>query len=142
MDTVVVGYQQTVLGLPIWQASLVRMYGDPPQVASSDSTLHYDVEVEAPPSHQLGRYADEVSLREALDVDDAASEALRINDTRCLVYRYDPDERLTRLRPLAIGVMPREEFRRCRSLLSRRPSSLGGTTSSVRSSSASAPGLG
>src|SRR5919202_1753524 len=51
VDTAVVAYQQTVLGLPIWQAALqVRIYGDPPQVASSDSTLHYDVKVEPLPS--------------------------------------------------------------------------------------------
>jgi hypothetical protein len=91
VDTAVVAYQQTALALPIWQAALqVRMYGDPPQVASSDSTLHYDVDVETPPSDQLERYGDEESLREPLGVD----EGLRINDTRWLVYRYDPDDRL------------------------------------------------
>jgi hypothetical protein len=95
VDTAVVAYQQTALALPIWQAALqVRMYGDPPQVASSDSTLHYDVEVETPPSDQLGRYGDEASLREPLGVDEGAAEGLRINDTRWLVYRYDPDDRL------------------------------------------------
>ncbi len=96
LDTVVVSYQQTVLGLPIWQAALqVRMYGDPLRVASSDSTLHHDVRVEPPPAEELGRFADEASsLNEALGLDDVAAQQLRVNDTRLLVYRYDPAERL------------------------------------------------
>lgn len=96
LDTVVVSYQQTVLGLPIWQAALqVRMYGDPLRVASSDSTLHEDVRVEPPPAEELGRFADDASaLHEALGLDEAATQGLRVNDTRLLVYRYDPDERL------------------------------------------------
>ena len=95
LDTVVVSYQQTVLGLPIWQAALqVRMYGDPLRVASSDSTLHEDVQVEPPPEDVLGRFADEASsLHEALGLEDAAARRLRVNGTRLLVYRYDPDER-------------------------------------------------
>jgi zinc metalloprotease ZmpB len=95
LDTVVVAYQQTVLGLPIWQAALqVRMYGDPPQVASSDSTLHHDVRVEPLTPDERGRYADQASVREALGLDGAAAEGLRVNDTRWLVYRYDPKDRL------------------------------------------------
>ena len=96
LDTVVVSYQQTVLGLPVWQAALqVRMYGDPLEVASSDSTLHHDVRVEPPPAEELGRFADEASsLHEALGMDDAAAQGLRVNDTRLLAYRYDPADRL------------------------------------------------
>ncbi|SCL32704.1 hypothetical protein GA0070624_4545 [Micromonospora rhizosphaerae] len=96
LDTVVVSYQQTVLGLPIWQAALqVRLYGEPLRVASSDSTVHYDVQVETPPSDTLGPATTEGSaLREALGLDEQAGQGLRINDTRLLVYRYDPAERL------------------------------------------------
>jgi hypothetical protein len=96
LDTVVVSYQQTVLGLPIWQSALqVRMYGEPLRVASSDSTLHHDVEVEPPAAERLAVSDDDAaSLQEALGLDAAASETLRINDTRLLVYRYDPAERL------------------------------------------------
>lgn len=96
LDTAVVSYQQTVLGLPVWQAALqVRMYGDPLVVASSDSTLHHDVRLAPPPAEELGRFVDEASsLHEALGMDDAAAQGLRVNDTRLLVYRYDPAERL------------------------------------------------
>lgn len=96
LDTVVVSYQQTALGLPIWQAALqVRMYGDPLQVASSDSTLHYDVHVEPPPLDELGGFTDEASgLREALGLDEPTAHGLRVNQTRLLVYGYDPAERL------------------------------------------------
>ena len=96
LDTVVVSYQQTVLGLPIWQAALqVRIYGDPPAVASSDSTLHHDVDVEPVPRDAPGGFAENArSLAEALGLDDARAEGLKINDTRLLVYRYDPADRL------------------------------------------------
>src|SRR5688572_11189254 len=71
LDTVVVSYQQTVLGLPIWQAALqVRMYGDPLRVGSSDSTLHEDVRVELPSAEELRRFADDASgLYEVLGLD-------------------------------------------------------------------------
>ena len=96
LDTVVVSYQQTVLGLPIWQSALqVRMYGQPLQVATSDSTLHHDVQIETPPAERLADFVDEASsLLEALGLDQPTAERLRVNDTRLLVYRYDPDDRL------------------------------------------------
>ena len=96
LDSVVVSYQQTVLGLPIWQSALeVRMYGDPLRVASSDSTLHYDVLLEPPTRDELDGFANEGSwLRDPLGLDEATAQAMRLNDTRLLVYRYDPAERL------------------------------------------------
>lgn len=49
MNTAVVSYQQTHLGLRKWRAVLeVRIYGDPLRVASSNSTLQRDVQVEPP----------------------------------------------------------------------------------------------
>ena len=136
VDTVVVAYQQTALALPIWQAALqVRIYGDPPRVASSDSTLHYDVELESLPPDQLGRYADEASVREALGLDDAAAEGLRVNDARggssTAMTRATG---WTRRRP-ATAKTCEEESRACRSLRSPTPSSRGATTSCARCSS-------
>ena len=96
LDTVVVSYQQTYLGLPVWQAALeVRMYGDPLKVASSDSTLHHDLDASPPPAESLTAFGgDPTSLREALGIDEPTAQRLSISGTRSLVYRYDPDERL------------------------------------------------
>lgn len=95
LDTTVVSYVQTYLGLPVWQAALeVRLYGDPPRVASSDSTLHGDVEATPPPSDGLAVLDDPASLRDALGLDEATARGLTISSTRMLVYRYDPDDRL------------------------------------------------
>ena len=95
LDTTVVSYAQTYLGLPVWQAALeVRLYGDPPRVASSDSTLHPDIDATPPPGDGLAALNDPASLRDALGLDEATARGLTINSTRMLVYRYDPNDRL------------------------------------------------
>jgi hypothetical protein len=95
LDTTVVSYQETYLGLPVWQAALeVRMYGDPLRVVSSDSTLHYGVDAALPAGDGLARGDDPALLRHALGLDEAAAQRLSVNSTRSLVYRYDPDDRL------------------------------------------------
>ena len=96
LDTTVVSYQQTYLGLPVWQAALdVRMYGEPLKVASSSSTLHHDIDAAPPPTDQLEAYGSEPeALRDALGLDEATAQQLTINETRSLVYLYDPAERV------------------------------------------------
>jgi hypothetical protein len=96
IDSTVVSYQQTYLGLPVWQAAFeVRMIGEPPRVSSSSSTLHRDIDAEPPASDGLASFGDEPDqLRDALGLDAASAESLRINGTRSLVYRYDPDDRV------------------------------------------------
>ncbi len=96
MDTTVVSYQQTLFGLPVWQAALeVRMYGDPIKVASSSSTLHHEIDAAPPPAEGLEAFGSEpAALREALGLDESTAQQLTINDARSLVYRYDPEERL------------------------------------------------
>lgn len=94
-DLVVVSYRQTVLGLPIWQAALeVRVYADPPAVASSSSTLHEPVDVRAPDADALASLDgdDPAAVRAVLGLGGDAAPAL--NGTRLLAYRYDPAERL------------------------------------------------
>ncbi len=99
MDSTVVSYNQTMFGLPIYQAGVsVVMHGPENQVRAATSTLHYDVSAEPP--------ADTLTSRSALDTaatgahDDIIREAipaardLRINRTRLLVYQYDPDKRV------------------------------------------------
>ena len=49
-DMVTVNFQQTVLGLPIWQAGLgVHVKLDPPRIVGVQSTAHRKVHVEPPP---------------------------------------------------------------------------------------------
>ena len=96
LDSTVVSYQQTYLGLPVWQAAFeVRIIGDPPRVSSSSSTLHRDIDAAPPASDGLASFGDEpAQLREALGLDEPSAEDLRINGTRTLVYRYEPGDRV------------------------------------------------
>jgi zinc metalloprotease ZmpB len=97
MDTTVVSYEQTAVGLPVWQAALeVRVHGDPPRVTSSDSTLHLDLEIEPPPTDALQAFTGDnpVELAQVLGLDPEAGQQIVINSTRLLVYQYDPAQRL------------------------------------------------
>ena len=96
LDSTVVSYQQTYLGLPVWQAAFeVRIIGDPPRVSSSSSTLHRDIDAAPPASDGVASFGDEpAQLREALGLDEPSAEDLRINGTRTLVYRYEPGDRV------------------------------------------------
>ena len=47
-QTTVVSYQQTHLGVPVWDARLtVRVHRDPFRVTSSESTIHYGIKSSA-----------------------------------------------------------------------------------------------
>ena len=96
LDSTVVSYQQTYLGLPVWQAAFeVRVIGDPPRVSSSSSTLHRDIDAAPPSAEGLASFSDEpAQLREALGLDEPSAEDLRINGSRTLVYRYEPGDRV------------------------------------------------
>lgn len=96
LDSTVVSYTQTCLGLPVWQAALeIRIYGDPPRVVGSDSTLHHDINIDAASiPNDSGAAVGVVALRESLELDEATAQSLVINSARMLVYRYDPDNRL------------------------------------------------
>src|SRR5260370_36226207 len=53
MDSTVVSYNQTMFGLPIYQAGVsVVMHGPQNQIKAATSTLHYDVAAQ-PPGHSL-----------------------------------------------------------------------------------------
>ena len=56
MDSTVVSYNQTMFGLPIYQAGVsVVMHGPQNQVKAATSTLHYDVAAQ-PPGHSTGEH--------------------------------------------------------------------------------------
>jgi Fungalysin/Thermolysin Propeptide Motif len=97
LDTTVVNYQQTYLGLPVWNSNFtVIVAGDPPAVVSSNSTLHDSVEVAGVSAAEVAGLADfqPTTLREAIGVDDAVGSGFAFNGSRLLVYQYDPAERV------------------------------------------------
>ena len=99
MDSTVVSYNQTMFGLPIYQAGVsVVMHGPQNQVKAATSTLHYDVAAQ-PPGHSMANLgaldtaasgAHDNVVRRAIP----AAQGMRINRTRLMVYQYDPAERV------------------------------------------------
>ncbi len=78
IDSTVVSYRQTYLGLPVWQAGVdVRIYGTPLAVSSSTSTLQYDIDAEVPPGAELAEPDDQALLATALGLDDSALQQSR-----------------------------------------------------------------
>jgi hypothetical protein len=94
--TTVVGYQQTHLGLPVWEASLtVRMRTQPLGVTSSENTIHFDVKVSRP--SRRAKYLPDSRAATALLqglVTAAKGRLTKITGLSLLIYRYDPAMRL------------------------------------------------
>ena len=90
-----VSYNQTVFGLPIWDAGVsVRVNTSPMQVTGSHNAVHYDVEVERPPADApyLPQRMDRGRLVEVLRLD--AGSAPSVTATRQVIYRYEPEKRV------------------------------------------------
>lgn len=101
-DTTTVVFDQTCLGLPIWQAAIaVHMQQKPFMVLSAQSSRHATVEAAMPSDKALQRSAkfDTRALLKLLglgpdkDDTDCDHRSLAILGQRLLVYRYDPAER-------------------------------------------------
>ena len=91
-----VSYDQTQLGLPIWDAGLtVRMNTAPMQVIGSHNAAHYEIQVEPPGADApyLPQRLDGSVLKRLLGLAGDAEEP-RVSATRLLIYRYRPEERL------------------------------------------------
>jgi zinc metalloprotease ZmpB len=93
-NAVTVAYDQTVLGLPIWNAGVtVRVNGAELSVTGSHNATHYDVQVRPPK-------ADSAYLPHSMDATKVAallgltsSQGLTITSTRALVYLYRQTDR-------------------------------------------------
>jgi hypothetical protein len=88
-----VSYNQTVFGLPIWNAGVaVRINTRPMQVTGSHNAMHYDVDVDRPPADApfLPQRMDAANVRRVLGLAD--SDQPTVTSTRLLIYRYIPDE--------------------------------------------------
>ncbi len=108
----VVGFTQTVRGLPVWRAGVtVRVALDPARVLSVSNTTHGPIEVSVPnleartvPDRLDVRTLSEIvetQLLPAVEVADGfeeivrrVSRRVRINASRLLVYRYSHEDRL------------------------------------------------
>ena len=90
-----VSYDQTTLGLPVWQAGVaVRLRGRPFEVTGSQSSVHHDLDVTAPPpdAPYLPERIDADVLIQLLTLPADASRPT-ITGAELLVYRYCPHDR-------------------------------------------------
>ena len=91
---VTVAYDQTVYGLPIWDAGVtVRVDSKEMGVTGSHNAAHYDIDVDRPASTAayLPHLMNVDKVREVLGLQ--SDDTLTINGTRALIYRYRPEER-------------------------------------------------
>ena len=95
LNTTIVTYQQTYLGLPVWGAHLdVRVHDAPMRVTSSTSFVHHDVEAAAPPKSARfvpGKPGTKALVRRI--VAEAKGRVVNVTDERLIVYRYDAQAR-------------------------------------------------
>ena len=107
--SMVVSYSQTVLGVDVWESGIaVNLLSGPWRVTSSRSTLHEDVKVQlpGPRARYLGERVTAAVLARLLGI----KGGLKLQGTRVLIYRYDPNSRLD-LKPgreqgQTIGLVP------------------------------------
>lgn len=89
----IVSYQQTILGLPIWEAGFSVTLDDDMNVISSMSTIEEKVSAKTPKRDALARdMLDEKRLRQILGIEEK-QPGVAINAQRLLVYKYDPQSR-------------------------------------------------
>lgn len=101
-DMTTVVFEQTLFGLPIWQAGVsVHLQRDPFVVVAAQSKRHTQVDADMPSADALKSVAklDKKRLTKELGIDhDKACDAssFKVLRQRLMVYRYDPAERLAR----------------------------------------------
>jgi hypothetical protein len=108
-DTATVAYQQTDLGLPVWQAGVaVQMKVDPFRVMVCQSTLHPDPEVKRPSTRAVtaAESIDEEQLAQLLGLKDQPEsesswdpESLTIEGRGLVIYRYEAARRASASSP-------------------------------------------
>jgi hypothetical protein len=109
-DMVTVAYQQTALGLPVWEAGIaVQMQVEPFRVLSAQSTQHPEVEVKRPSASAVKRAEsldeDELARRlgihgQLADGKGGVRKSLAIELRQLVVYRFERAN-ITRDRPPA-----------------------------------------
>ncbi|KAJ5674204.1 hypothetical protein N7462_009643 [Penicillium macrosclerotiorum] len=90
----VVSYQQTVLGLPIWEAGFSITLDEDLNVISSVSTIEQNVKTRSPQRDAVARNElDEKRLRKLLGIEETRPKIV-INTQRLMVYKFNPSSRL------------------------------------------------
>ncbi len=105
--TAVFGFQQTEIGIPVWDAHVtVRVQEDPQRVTSSDNGLHYDVKVKRPTKNAT-YLPDTDNVYGVVDgmVTKAKGKLVKINRQRLLVYQFARAQRLDPESSQPIGVV-------------------------------------
>lgn len=96
MDTSVVSYAQTYMGIPVWDAGVtVTMLRDPIRVISSVSTFQPDIHTDAPTPEGLS-YVDSFSeqdLVSALGLP-GNDQQLKISSKQLFIYQFNPARRV------------------------------------------------
>ncbi len=115
-DTTTVGYYQTILGLPVWQAGLaIQIKQNPFRVLSSQSTQHPDLSVKKPSDEAIKRAESigEIELASRLGLVNPAGgaghfdlQSLKIEKRSLVVYRYEAAKRLPDPPPQTIPPQP------------------------------------
>lgn len=94
MESTVVAYAQTHMGLPIWEAGLsVTMHANPLRATSSLSTYHHAIKMEHVDPNDFQFEPEKLTpemLAQLLGQPDAQP---RINGTKLRIYHYDPAKR-------------------------------------------------
>lgn len=89
-----VSYDQTVMGLPVWDAGMtVRINAEAMQVTGAHNATHYGVEPQAPSAGArfLPNSIDTATMAGLLGL--GADAELSVSATRALIYRCDPQDR-------------------------------------------------
>jgi len=82
-DTATAAFDQTKLGLPVWQAGIaVQMLLDPPRILSAQSTRHPDFEVTRP-SDEAVKHAESIDEKER-------ARLLGLTEAKALVFSGTP----------------------------------------------------
>jgi zinc metalloprotease ZmpB len=110
MGTTIVSFVETYNGLPVWEAGFtVSIQANPLRVTGSWSTVHLEVDLDEPSELGPGLTPEEATTERVAELlglkrerpagrptRRARDEArlVRVNESRALIYRYDPDLRI------------------------------------------------
>lgn len=107
-DTTTVTYEQTLHGLPVWEAGVsVHVKEGPFRVVGADTTRHADLRMTQPEAEglqgdlealeRLDERLDEKRLAQLLELSDSSDEydrdSLKVDEVKLVVYRYEEAKR-------------------------------------------------
>lgn len=95
----IVSFEQTHANLPVWQGGVVvRMFGADNRVSGSAINIFRDIKIEGLPA-AAPKHQDRMVASIKAVVAESGLTGFKLNATRDLIYRYDPEERLAKPEP-------------------------------------------